>query len=151
MSDDHRNRVTLHQILLMLKNLHDKFLFVIIVMLICGTVAFAQTDRALKILKVPEAEYSGEARGRMIEGWIRLRITFLDSGAVGDIFYVNESDSEKNLSKYGLLKNAYEAAKKVEFEPAVKEGKPVTVTKVLQYDFNLGRRGGGFKVERGRP
>jgi hypothetical protein len=136
----------------MLKNLHFKFIVLTVSLFAFGAVAFAQneTDRPLKVLRVPAAEYSGEARGRMIEGWIKLRITFLDTGAIGDIFYVNESDPQKELSKYGLLKNCYEAAKKVEFQPAVKDGKPVTVTKVLQYDFNLGRRP-GFKVGGSRP
>jgi hypothetical protein len=110
----------------------------------------AQTDQPLRVTKVPEAPYSGEARARQLEGWIRLRVTFLDSGTIGDIFYVNESDPEKNLSKYGLLKNCYEAAKKVEFQPAIKDGKPVTTTKVLQFNFSLGRRPGGFQVGNGR-
>ena len=135
----------------MLKKLRYKFIIVVALLFILGVSAFAQdgADRPLKVLKVPQAEYSGEARARQIEGWIRLRITFLDSGAIGDIFYVDESDPQyKSLSKYGLLKNCYEAAKKVEFEPAVKDGKPVTVTKVLVYSFNLGRRPGGFQVVR---
>lgn len=111
-----------------------------------GTFAYSQSeqpqqaDRPLKITKNVPASYTGEARARQIEGWIKLRITFLDTGEIGDIFYVDESDPEKNLTKYGLLKNSYEAAKKVEFLPAIKDGKPVTVTKLLLYSFDLGRR-----------
>ncbi len=132
----------------MSRNLLLKNISILLLIILSGTFAYSQSeteqpkqaDRPLKITKNVPASYSGEARARQIEGWIKLRITFLDTGRIGDIFYVDESDPEKNLTKYGLLKNSYEAAKKVEFLPAIKDGKPVTVTKLLLYSFDLGRR-----------
>lgn len=112
-----------------------------------SALAFSQTesDRPVRVTNNPRAEYTGEARARMLGGWIKLRVTFLESGKIGDIFYVDESDAERNLSKYGLLKNSYEAAKRIKFEPAIKDGKPVTVTKVVMYSFAIGDRIAPFR------
>ncbi|HEV7643618.1 MAG TPA: energy transducer TonB [Pyrinomonadaceae bacterium] len=106
-------------------------------------------DRPLRVTYNPSGEYTSEARSKMLSGWIKLRITFLDTGELGDIFYVDESASDKALSKAGLLKSSYEAAKKIRFEPAIKDGSPVTVTKILVYNFEIGDRP-GFRVGR-RP
>jgi outer membrane biosynthesis protein TonB len=106
-------------------------------------------DRPLRVTYNPSGEYTSEARAKQLSGWIKLRVTFLDTGELGDIFYVDESTPDKSLSKAGLLKSAYDAAKKIRFEPAIKDGSPVTVTKVLAYDFQIGERP-GFRVGR-RP
>lgn len=104
-------------------------------------------DRPLQVTYNPRAEYTPQARIEGVSGWIQLRVTFLETGEIGDIFYVRESDPDKSLSKTGLLKNAYEAAKKVKFLPAIKDGKAITVTKVLLYEFYMGRRP-TFQVKR---
>jgi Gram-negative bacterial TonB protein C-terminal len=141
----------------MLKTVLPKFIALMLFALAFSGAAVAQeagqkqADRPLKITSVPQPEYTEGARKMMIEGWIKLRLTFLDTGALGDIFYVDESSAEKELTKAGLLKSAYEAAKKVTFEPAIRDGKPVTVTKVVLYSFAMGQREGGFQVGRGRP
>ncbi len=106
-------------------------------------------DRPLRVTYNPSGEYTADARSKMLSGWIKLRVTFLDTGELGDIFYVDESASDKALSKAGLLKSSYEAAKKIKFLPAIKDGNPVTVTKVLVYNFEIGERP-GFRVGR-RP
>ncbi len=106
-------------------------------------------DRPLKVTYNPSGEYTSEARAQMLSGWIKLRVTFLDTGELGDIFYVDESAADKALSKAGLLKSSYDAAKKIRFEPAIKDGSPVTVTKVVVYNFEIGERP-GFRVGR-RP
>lgn len=98
-----------------------------------------QDDRPLQVKSVPQAAYTPEAKINGVYGWIKLRITFLDTGEIGDIFYVSESNGRR-LTEHGLLKTSYEAAKKVKFLPAIKDGKPVTVTKVLQYNFHNERR-----------
>lgn len=108
-----------------------------------------QEDRPLKVTSMPPPGYTPQARLDGVSGWIKLRVTFLETGEIGDIFYVAESSPDKTLTKAGLLKKAYDAAKLIEFLPAIKEGKPVTVTKVLEYNFNLGQRP-GFRVGR-RP
>ncbi len=113
-----------------------------------GTFAYSQAetetprqpDRPLKVTHNPPPGYTPQARIDGVSGWIKLRVTFLETGEIGDIFYVDESSPDKALTKTGLLKKAYESAKKIEFQPAIKEGKAVTVTKVLIYNFQLGRR-----------
>lgn len=133
-----------------MKNITNSLFVTLLLLFALSSLAFSQTetDRPVRIIKNSPAPYTGEARSRMLEGWIKLRVTFLEDGKIGDIFYVDESHPERELSKYGLLKNCYEAAKKIQFEPALKDGKPVTVTKVLQYNFSLGRNPGGFTVRR---
>jgi hypothetical protein len=106
-------------------------------------------DRRLQVTYNPPGEYTSEARSKMLSGWIKLRITFLDTGELGDIFYVDESAADKSLSKAGLLKSSYDAAKKIKFLPAIKDGNPITVTKVVVYNFEIGERP-GFQVGR-RP
>ena len=111
-----------------------------------GISAFAQqneqkqADRPLKVTYNPQPGYTPEARINGLSGWIQLRVTFLDTGQIGDIYYVSESDAGKNLSKAGLLKNAYEAARQVKFLPAIKDGAPITVTRILVYSFAIGDR-----------
>jgi Gram-negative bacterial TonB protein C-terminal len=149
--------IFLHQIPIMPKTLLFKLVALSVFTLAFSGAAAAQettqiqADRPVKITSVPKAEYTGDARKQMIEGWIKLRLTFLDTGELGDIFYVDESSDKKELTKAGLLKSAYDAAKKVTFEPAIRDGKPVTVTKIVLYSFALGQRGGGFQVGRGGP
>jgi hypothetical protein len=141
----------------MLKTVLPRFIAITLFALAISGIAMAQetaqkqADKPVKITSVPQPEYTEGARKMMIEGWIKLRLTFLDTGQLGDIFYVDESSAEKELTKAGLLKSAYDAAKKVTFEPAVKDGKPVTVTKVLLYEFAMGQREGGFQVRKGKP
>ena len=106
-------------------------------------------DRPLGVTYNPPGEYTSEARSKMLSGWIKLRITFLDTGELGDIYYVDESAADKSLSKAGLLKSSYDAAKKIKFLPAVKDGNPVTVTKIVVYNFEIGDHP-GFRVGR-RP
>jgi outer membrane biosynthesis protein TonB len=123
------------------------FIFAFSVFTLAQEAEQKQADRPLRITYVPQAGYTPQARIEGISGWIQLRVTFLETGEIGDIFYVKESDPDKSLTKYGLLKNAYEAAKKVKFSPAIKDGKAVTVTKILVYSFEMGRRP-QFQVKR---
>jgi hypothetical protein len=132
----------------MLKKNHFNFFAAVLILFGGSIVAFSQTegeaprqaDRPLKVTYNPSGEYTSEARAKQLSGWIRLRVTFLDTGELGDIFYVDESTPDKSLSKAGLLKSSYDAAKKIKFEPAIKDGSPVTVTKILVYNFAIGDR-----------
>ncbi|SRR5258706_7555752 len=84
----------------------------------------------LKILNKPIAHYNEVARSKCVEGVVFLRITFFANGTVGNFRVV------KGLP-YGLSGNAIEAAKLIRFEPALKNGKPVTVAKTLSYNFTI--------------
>jgi TonB family protein len=86
--------------------------------------------RTPKIKRKPQPEYTEEARRNNVTGFVLLRGTFHSSGKVQDVCWV------KDLP-YGLTENAIKAAYKIEFEPIVKEGKPVSVRIFIGYDFNL--------------
>jgi TonB family protein len=59
-----------------------------------------------------------------------LRVTFLDSGEIGRISVISGLGN-------GLTEQAVEAAKKIKFEPATKDGKSVSVTKPVEYLFTI--------------
>lgn len=85
---------------------------------------------ALKILSKPRVSYTDEARKNQVQGTVTLRITFLANGTIGTISTVSGLPD-------GLTEKAKEAAKMIKFTPATKDGKPVTVTKQIQYSFTL--------------
>lgn len=87
-------------------------------------------NSGLKILSKPRALYTDLARIYQIEGNVTLRIKFLADGTVGDIQTVSKLP-------FGLTTNAVQAAKRVGFEPAYVNGKPMPVTKTFQYSFTL--------------
>ncbi|HEX8249033.1 MAG TPA: energy transducer TonB [Pyrinomonadaceae bacterium] len=102
----------------------------------CTTVkAQTQTDKPLKILSKPRPSYTDEARKNNIQGTVQVAVTFLSDGTIGKVGDVRQNNV--NLRKYGLVNASIEAARKVKFEPAVKNGKPIRVTKILTYSFTL--------------
>ena len=90
----------------------------------------SSSDGTLKILHKPAPEYTSEARRNGTEGTVRLRVTFLASGAIGSILPLNELGD-------GLTEEAVAAAKKLEFEPAKHYGKPVSTTTDIEYWFSI--------------
>jgi TonB family protein len=117
------------------------FKHISILLLLClfvfGAAAKAQTaaDKPLKILSKPLAAYTDAARMNNIQGAVQVKVTFMANGKIGKI-----SDIPKNggiLRNSGLVKAAMEAAKKIRFEPAMKNGKPVTAVKIIEYTFTL--------------
>jgi TonB family protein len=97
--------------------------------------AQTETDKTVKILSKPRADYTDAARTNNVEGRVQVRVTFLADGTIGNIGDVAEN--HEDLRKHGLVKAAMEAAQKIKFEPAVKNGKPISVTKTLTYSFIL--------------
>jgi TonB family protein len=82
----------------------------------------------LRILSKPIPQYTEQARKNGISGSVKLRVTFLASGSIGDISPVNSLPD-------GLTEIAIEAAKGIKFEPATKNGERLTVTRLLEYSF----------------
>jgi TonB family protein len=92
----------------------------------------------VKITSQARASYTDEARQNKVEGWVRLRVTFLATGEIGEVVYVKESSKKKKLTKRGLVAEALKAAKNIKFTPATDEnGNPVTVTKEVEYSFTI--------------
>lgn len=84
----------------------------------------------LKILSKPRVSYTEIARQHLITGKIRLRVTFLANGQIGDV-------TPLSRLPFGLTRNAVEVARQIRFEAAVKDGQPYAVTKVVEYGFNI--------------
>ena len=87
------------------------------------------TTKAVLVMK-PEPMYTEEARQNNITGTIVLKVVFSSDGNVVNIRTVGGLP-------YGLTANAIEAAKKVKFVPATKDGKFVSVFMQLEYNFSL--------------
>ena len=83
---------------------------------------------ALRILSKPRATYTQEARENVIQGTVRLRITFDASGKIGAISPVSGLPN-------GLTEQAIAAAKQIKFEPAKRDGVPYSVVKTIDYNF----------------
>lgn len=86
-------------------------------------------SRALILLRQPRP--SGVRAERSMEnvrGTVRLKILFLADGTIGGITVLNRPDN-------GYMKSAADAARKIKFLPAEINGKPVDVTRIIDYNF----------------
>ena len=82
------------------------------------------------ILYREKASYTQEARDNQIQGIVVLSVVFGTDSQLQDIEVVQGLP-------YGLNESAIAAAKKLRFEPAVKDGQPVSVRGKLEFSFNL--------------
>jgi len=89
-----------------------------------------QVDRRIVLLQKPEPSYTEQARQEQITGTVVLKVVFSANGSVVNI------DVKAGLM-HGLTEKTIEAAKKIKFIPAVKDGKFVSVWMQLEYNFNL--------------
>lgn len=78
----------------------------------------------------PPAEYSDKARKRKIEGIVMLSAVVTSEGLLTDIRVT------KGLG-YGLDEKAVQALGRWKFQPAMKDGKPVSVEVVVEQNFHL--------------
>jgi len=81
-------------------------------------------------ITVPDAEYSGEARRKKIQGLVVVSIVVDENGLPAAPQVV------KGLG-YGLDENAIRAAMQYRFQPATRDGKPVPVRITIQVRFSL--------------
>jgi TonB family protein len=86
--------------------------------------------QGLKIISKPRANYTDAARQNQIQGTVTLRVTFLESGHIGSVSPISGLPD-------GLTEQAMAAAAQIRFEPANKNGEPITVTKSVQYSFTI--------------
>ena len=84
----------------------------------------------IKIISKPVAKYTDAARQNQFSGTVRLRVTFTASGQIGSVSAVGSLP-------YGLTEQAIAAAKSIRFEPAKKDGVPITKIKQIDYSFTL--------------
>ena len=71
-----------------------------------------------------------ESERNRVQGEIRMAIEFLKDGSVGVVY------PYKKLP-YGLTEKVVEAIRKVEFEPAMRDGKKITTVGTLSYRFSI--------------
>jgi TonB family protein len=82
------------------------------------------------ILYKEKAKYTEEARQNKVQGTVVLNVVFTADGRVTSIRVVRGLPD-------GLTEKAIEAAQKIRFNPAVKNGAPVSVRGNLEFTFNL--------------
>lgn len=82
------------------------------------------------ILYKERAKYTEEARQNKIQGAVVLSLVFNANGSISEIRVVRGLPD-------GLTEKAIEAARKIRFNPAVKNGTPVSVRGTLEFNFNL--------------
>jgi len=101
---------------------------------------FGQTtdDRPLRITSKPRPAYTDEARKAGVQGTVELAITFSADGTIGEVVCAIENQEKREqFEKYGLVESAINAARKIQFDPEIKGGKAITVTKKYSYTFAI--------------
>jgi TonB family protein len=83
-----------------------------------------------RILTKPEPEYTEAARRNGISGTVILLAVFAADGKVRNILALQ-------FLPDGLTENCINAARKIKFEPAIKDGRPVSMAVQIEYNFNL--------------
>ena len=78
----------------------------------------------------PEPTYTEQARQNQVMGTVVLKAVFSADGSVKNIKVVSGLP-------YGLTEKAIDAASKIKFIPARKDGKNVSMLMTLEYNFNL--------------
>jgi len=89
-----------------------------------------QVDRKPVVVLKPDPMYTEEARQSRITGTVVLKVLFASDGSVVNIRAIS-------ALPYGLTEKAIEAARKIKFVPAMKDGKFVSIWMQLEYNFNL--------------
>jgi TonB family protein len=84
----------------------------------------------VKVLSKPEPVYTEQARNAGISGTVILRAVFSATGTVEHILVIRSLPG-------GLTESAIQAAKKIRFMPATKDGKLVSMFMELQYNFSV--------------
>ena len=90
----------------------------------------SEVSRRAVITYRPEPNFTEEARRKNVTGTVRLRAVLTASGQVTNISVL------KGLPD-GLTERAIEAARRIRFTPAQKNGRAVSQWIVVEYNFNI--------------
>ena len=88
-------------------------------------------DKPFKITNRPRASYTEEGRRNNSSGTIKVEVELKADGKIGFVFPLQNFIND-------LEPSAIDAAKRIRFEPAIKNGVPVTVVTVFEYSFWIG-------------
>jgi len=89
-----------------------------------------ELDTKARLISKPDPEYTDKARRNRIRGTVILRAVFSKTGEVTNIQVVASLPD-------GLTERCVEAAKRIKFVPATKNGQPASMWIQLEYNFNL--------------
>ena len=89
-----------------------------------------EVDRKARLGLKVEPSYTESARQNAVTGTVVLKVVFSSKGSVTNIRVVSGLP-------YGLTEQAIDAARKIKFIPAMKNGKYVSMWIQLEYNFNL--------------
>ncbi len=92
--------------------------------------AVTANSTPVKIKSKPRAEYTTSARQAGVSGTIQLLVGFSEGGKAKYVLVLDGLG-------FGLDEQAIKAVKGIEFEPATKDGKPISVVKIVVYTFTL--------------
>ena len=87
-----------------------------------------EVDRRAKVTKRSEPQYTEQARRNHTSGFVELLIVLKSSGEIGDIKVVRDL-------RDGLTEECIRVAREIRFEPAMKDGNPVSQYLKVQYTF----------------
>lgn len=87
-------------------------------------------DQKPKILSKPKPGYTEEARRNKTQGVVIIRMVLTAKGTVEQLRVVRGLPD-------GLSEKGLEAARQIKFQPAVKDGKPVSVSILVEYSFDI--------------
>lgn len=82
------------------------------------------------ILYKERAKYTEDARANKIQGAVVVELTYTADGRITDVKVIRGLPD-------GLTESAIESAKKIRFQPAMKNGQPVSVRGRLEFNFTL--------------
>ena len=89
-----------------------------------------EVDRKIVLVMKPAPAYTKSAKREQIMGTVVFKVIFSATGSVDNIVTVSGLP-------YGLTEKAMDAARKIKFIPARKNGKFVSMWMQLEYNFNL--------------
>jgi TonB family protein len=89
-----------------------------------------EVDKKARITKKSQPRYTESARNRGVSGNVTLRVVLRSSGEIGDIVVV------KGL-RDGLNEECIKVARQIRFEPAVRDGHPVSQYAMAEYSFRV--------------
>jgi TonB family protein len=95
-----------------------------------GDIPWASARVKPTITYKEKARYTEEARLKHVQGTVVLKATFTADGRITDISVIHGLPD-------GLTEKAIEAAHRIRFQPALRDGVPVSVRASLEYNFML--------------
>lgn len=83
---------------------------------------------SFKVKSMPFPVYTEAAKGKLVQGTVRLAVMFRENGTIGPVVVLEGLPA-------GLTEQAVIAAQKIKFKPEVRDGNPVTVVRMVRFDF----------------